>query len=105
MLGETGKQGNMLLIGSENMTTKKAVWFSSNDNDIFEFVANSKQPFSTTIKDLIRFAIELKLKNVMLDHDGNVCKLSKINCESNDDKSDINTNNKIKKKVDVSNFI
>ncbi len=74
---------------------KKAVWFSNSDDDILDFVANSKQSFSVTIKELIRFAIELKLKNVILDHSGNVCMLTKIQ-----DSKPIDT-----KKIDVSGFL
>ena len=84
--------------------SKKAVWFSESDNDIIDFVKNSKKSFSGSIKDLIRYAIEFKKLNVILDQNGDVCIMTKINSlVPSSSQNSIET--EPTKKIDGSNFI
>ena len=79
---------------------KKAVWFSDSDIDIINFIGNIKGSFSGNIKILIRYAIELKKRQISIDADGNLCVLSKIDMKSN-----VTPDDEIKHTIDVSGLV
>ena len=79
---------------------KKAVWFSDSDIDIINFIDNIKGSFSGNIKILIRYAIELKKRQISIDGDGNLCVLSRIDMNTN-----VTSYEEIKHKIDVSGLV